>query len=411
MKYRYRAMKRDGTLDTGIIDAADTQGVVEQLRRKGMTPLAIDGGSRKKADAPAKSSQGGFFNSLRMIGTVPLKDKAVFFRQLATMIKAGVNLGSSMEILTEQTKNHKLKDAIRTVKRNVDGGFSLSSAMAAHSIFPPMSIPIIQAGEEGGTLDTSLERVADFLESQDALRKKIVSALTYPTAVMSFSVIVLYLMITVVVPKFAVVFDNLGVELPLVTRVMFNLGIWMSKNWFFFVSSVAAIIGSIIFMCRWKATKPLMDRIKLKLPVFGSLMFKAGMTRSARTLASLVHSGITILQALDMASRVSGNTVFENAFKTMEQAARKGAGLGDTARTLSIFPPMVAHMLRVGEETGQIDEMLNKVADWFEMELDEMIKRLTSILEPLLIVFVGGIVGVVAMAIFSPIVTAIQEML
>ncbi len=416
MKYRYKARTRDGTIDSGTIEAANTQSVVDQIRQKGMLPLSIEEVSQGRAVLSAarkkeKDPQGGIFNRLKKIGTVALKDKAVFFRQLATMIKAGVNLGASLDILSEQTKNYRLSDAIKTVKRSVDGGYSLSSAMAIHSVFPAMSISIIQAGEEGGTLDGSLERVADFLERQDALQKKIVSAITYPAVVMAFSMFVLYLLITVVMPKFATVFSNLSIELPFATRMMFSFGMWMARNWVIFISSVVFTVFSLSFLSRWKLTKPFMDRVKLRLPVFGDLIFKAGMARSTRTLASLTHSGIPILQALDMTSRVSGNAVFENAFKTIEQAARKGAGLGDTARTIKIFPPMVAHMLRVGEETGQVDEMLNKVADWFELELDEKIKRLTSILEPLLIVFVGGVVAIVALAIFSPIVTAIQEML
>lgn len=415
MKYRYKARAQGGKIESGVMEGSTVQSVVDQIRKKGMLPISIDKSEENKAitkqQAQTSGSSQGIIRRMKLIGTVPLKDKAVFFRQLATMIKAGVNIGASLNILAEQTKNLKLSDAISRVKKSVDGGNSLSSAMAVHSLFPPMSISIIQAGEEGGTLDGSLERVADFLERQDALQKKIVSAITYPAVVMAFSMFVLYLLITVVMPKFATVFTNLNIELPAVTRFMFSFGIWMADNWILFISSVITIIVSLSAIARWKVTKPYMDRVKLKLPVFGDLIFKADMARSTRTLASLTHSGIPILQALDMTSRISGNTVFENAFKSMEVAARKGAGLGDTARNINIFPPMVAHMLRVGEETGQVDEMLNKVADWFELELDEKIKRLTSILEPVLIVFVGGIVAIVALAIFSPIVTAIQEML
>ncbi|MCF4150382.1 type II secretion system F family protein [Dethiosulfovibrio sp. F2B] len=417
MKYRYKARASDGKIDVGVIEANDTRSVVAQIRKKGMLPVSIEegGGSVKDKDRSSGgsrfSSSEGLFGRLQRIGTVPLKDKAVFFRQLATMVRAGVNLGSSLDILAEQTKNKILTDGISKVKRMVDGGQSLSYSMGKLPVFPPLSISIIQAGEEGGSLDTSLERVADFLERQDALKKKIVSAVTYPAVVMAFSLFVLYLLITVVMPKFATVFTNLKIELPWATRTMFSFGLWMADNWVYFVLSVAGLVAATIFLARWGRTKPFMDRVKLKLPIFGDLIFRAGMARSTRTLASLTHSGIPILQALDMTSRIAGNTVFEGAFKVLERSVRKGAGLGETARNVKLFPPMVAHMLSVGEETGQVDEMLNKVADWFELELDEKIKRLTSILEPLLIVFVGGIVALVALAIFSPIVTAIQEML
>ncbi|EFC92297.1 type II secretion system protein [Dethiosulfovibrio peptidovorans DSM 11002] len=416
VKYRYKARTSKGKIEEGVLEAQETRAVVAQLRKMDMLPISIEEDRKAKKERPGEGttrsgSSEGIIARLRRIGTVPVKDKAVFFRQLATMVKAGVSLGASLDILSEQTKNKILGNGIVRVKKMVDGGNSLSQSMGRQSVFPPMSISIIQAGEEGGSLDVSLERVADFMERQDALKKKIVSAVTYPAVVMAFSLFVLYLLITVVMPKFATVFSNLNIELPWATRTMFSFGLWMASNWVIFMVSVVLFVSAIIFMARWRSTKPFMDRLKLKLPIFGDLVFRAGMARSTRTLASLTHSGIPILQALDMTSRIAGNVVFERAFKYLEQAARKGAGLGDSARNVKLFPPMVAHMLRVGEETGQVDEMLNKVADWFELELDEKIKRLTSILEPLLIVFVGGIVALVALAIFSPIVTAIQEML
>ncbi|PIE54981.1 MAG: secretion system protein [Dethiosulfovibrio peptidovorans] len=421
MKFNYRARRQDGSVETGNLDVADSAAAATILRQRGFLPLSIDAvkgsaaATRRTSASVLKKKKGSsdlsFMDKLSMIGTVPVKDKAVFFRQLATMIKAGVTIGGSLDILIEQTKNKRLAYAISQVKKEVDGGVSISRAMSTRSIFPPLAVSIIRAGEEGGSLDESMERVADFLERQNALQKKIVSASTYPAVVMFFALVVVVVLITVIMPKFSKVFKNLGVELPKMTKILFAVGIWSAENWPILLVATLILVGIIVFLARWTPTRPFMDRVKLRLPVFGGLLFQACIARTTRTLSSLTHSGIPILQALDMTGDVAGNVVFQTAFDDLEAAARKGRGLGETARGIKIFPPMVAHMLRVGEETGQVDDMLAKVADWFEMELDETIKRLTSILEPVLIVFVGVVVGAVAMAIFSPIVTAIQTML
>jgi len=401
--YRYRARNADGKAINGVISAYSQEQVVQQLRGQGLVPIAIT----QDQEAERES----LLEKMQKIGTVSLKDKAIMFRQLATMVSAGITLGSALDILAEQTRNKKLASAVRHVKRQVDSGVSLSNAMRSRKEFNTLMVSIVKAGEEGGVLDTSLDRLATFLERQDALKKKIYSAVTYPAVVMSFALIVVYILVTFIVPRFALVFNDMGVDLPTVTTITFNFALWMNEKWYVLLLGVLIFIVAVVILNRLEGTKPFMDRIKLKLPIVGGLMYEAIMARTNRTLSSLVEAGVPILMALEMTSGVAGNAVVASAYDELREAARRGQGLGETAAKSSVFPIMTAHMMTVGEQTGRLEEMLAKVADWFEMELDEKIKRLTSIIEPILIIFVGGIVALVASAIFLPIVGAIQAML
>jgi len=401
--FRYRARTADGRTVNGTISAYSQEQVVQQLRGQGLVPLVISADKEEH-----KLSLG---ERLQAIGTVPLKDKAVLFRQLTTMISAGITLGSALEILTQQTKNKKLALAVREVKRLVDSGISLSSAMRTRKEFNNLMVSIVRAGEEGGVLDKSLDRLATFLERQEALKKKIVSAVTYPAVVMSFAIGVVYILVTFIVPRFAQVFDGLGIDLPPVTTLTFKFALWMNKNWPFVLGGFVLFIVLVVVLNRNKNTKPYMDRLKLRLPLVGDIIYKAIMARTNRTLSSMVEAGVPILMALEMTAEVANNYVIGKAYEDLKEAARRGQALGETAANTKVFPLMTAHMITVGEQTGRLEEMLGKVADWFELELDEKIKRLSSIIEPVLIMFVGGVVAIVASAIFLPIVGAIQAML
>ena len=403
MRLKYKARNPKGDTVSGFMDADSQAQAAAIIRDRGLIPLSLEAatGARKLS----------FMDRLRMISTVSLKDRAVMFRQLATMISSGINLGSALEILGEQTKNQRLAASIREVKKQVDGGMSFSAAMRTQKAFSVLMVSIVRAGEEGGVLDSSLERLATFLEKQQELRSKIYSAVSYPAVVVTFALGVVYILITFIVPRFAQVFDSMGIELPAVTSVTFKFAVWMSEKWYLFLAGVVTFIVLIILFNRMKATKPIMDRIKLKLPVLGDIFYKTIMARTNRTLSALVEAGVPILMSLEMTSEVAGNYVVEKAYTDMREAARRGQALGETVARTKVFPIMVAHMITIGEQTGRLEEMLGKVADWFEQELDEKIKRLTAVIEPLLIIFVGGIVALVASAIFLPIVGAIQAML
>ncbi len=404
MEFKFKARSPEGKIVEGVIQGDSQDAAVASMRERGMMPITLTRSGREKGGD-------SFREILHRMGSVPLRDKVIFFRQLATMIKAGVTLGNALNILVDQTKNPRLADSIRRIKMAVDGGFSLSGALRTRAEFNTLMVSIVSAGEEGGKLDESLDRLATFLERQDELRRKIVSAVTYPAVVILFAVFILYILVTVVMPRFSQVFRGLNVPLPTLTIQVFNFSEWMAEFWY--IPLLAILLFGIVvsMLAKNKDTKPAMDAMKLKLPLVGDIFFKSAMARSNRTLASLVDSGVPILKSLEMTSEVTDNAVIGKAYTSLRDAARKGASLGDTAKNISVFPVMIAHMMKVGEETGQLETMLDKVAGWFEMELDEKIKRLTSILEPVLIIFVGGIVALVALAIFTPIVTAIQTMM
>ena len=404
MEFKFKARSPEGKIVEGVIQGDSQDAAVASMRERGMMPITLTRSGREKGGD-------SFREMLHRMGSVPLRDKVIFFRQLATMIKAGVTLGNALNILVDQTKNPRLADSIRRIKMAVDGGFSLSGALRTRAEFNTLMVSIVSAGEEGGKLDESLDRLATFLERQDELRRKIVSAVTYPAVVILFAVFILYILVTVVMPRFSQVFRGLNVPLPTLTIQVFNFSEWMAEFWYIPLLAIFLFGVVVSMLAKNKDTKPAMDAMKLRLPMVGDIFFKSAMARSNRTLASLVDSGVPILKSLEMTAEVTDNAVIGKAYTSLRDAARKGASLGDTAKNISVFPVMIAHMMKVGEETGQLETMLDKVAGWFEMELDEKIKRLTSILEPVLIIFVGGIVALVALAIFTPIVTAIQTMM
>ena len=403
MDFRYKARNAEGKIVKGQHSGQSQYQVVQWLREQNLVPISVTE-NRKGARVP-------ILDRIRMHLGVSLKDKAVLFRQMATLLGAGVVLGQALSVVSDQTKNVRLAHSMREVKRLVDSGNSLSSALRSRKEFSSLICSIIEAGEDGGMLDRSLERVAAFLERQDELRKKIVSAVTYPAAVSLFALLVLWILITVIVPKFAMAFRSLNVELPKITTLTFRFAIWLNEKWYIFMGGVLFFVLLVILLNRTKRTRPMMDALKLKLPLVGDIFYKSIMARSLRTLSSLLEAGIPVLNALEMAAGVANNAPVEKAFMGLRDAARKGRGLGETAKTMPIFPLMVAQMIVVGEETGKVDAMLNKVADWFESELDEKIKRLTSILEPALIIAVGLVVAMIASAIYLPIVGAIQALI
>ena len=403
MDFKYRARNAEGKTIKGTHAGQSQYHVVQWLRDQNMVPISVT----ENRGGPRVS----FLDRIRLHLGVSLKDKAVLFRQMATLLGAGVVLGNALSVVSDQTKNVRLARSMREVKRLVDSGNSLSASLRSRKEFSSLICSIIEAGEDGGMLDRSLERVATFLERQDELRKKIISAITYPAVVSLFALLVLWILITVIVPKFAMAFRSLNVELPKITTITFRFAIWLNEKWYIFLGGVLVFVLVVVTLNRIKKTKPMMDSLKLKLPLVGDIIYKTIMARALRTLSSLLEAGIPVLNALEMSAGVANNIPVEKAFMGLRDAARKGRGLGETAKTMPIFPLMVAQMIVVGEETGKVDAMLNKVADWFESELDEKVKRLTSILEPALIIAVGFVVAMIASAIYLPIVGAIQALI
>ena len=407
MNFRYRGRDTGGSVVEGQVEA-DNQGVaLDTLRQRGILVLSLSAG---RGGGVAPSSSMSLLDKLQRIGTVPAKTRMVFFRQFATMVKAGLSLTAALDIISDQEKSMIFKDVLLDVKGNIDRGVSLSQAMKQHKIFNVMMTSLVQAGEEGGLLDDSLDRVAGLLEKQAALVGKIKSAMFYPSFVILFAVAVVVVFIAFILPKFKQVFAGMHIDLPPLTQMLFGLGEYCENNWKIIVGVTFAVVAGLVWALKSPMTKPFMDRLKLKLPVIKTLVFKASMARSSQTLASLVSAGVPILRGLEMAEEVAGNDVIRAGFAELQASAKSGLNLGDAAKNAKVFPPLVCQMMRIGEETGHLDEMLERVAAWYDQELDEQIKAMTSLMEPVMIVIVGGIVAVIAIAIFGPITSVMSQM-
>lgn len=403
MAYSYRARSKEGKIIRGNLEACSEVEVIQWLKERSFYPIEI---------VKIRTSRGKILrDSLQIMPPVRLKDKAIFFRQLATMLQAGITLGSALDMIAKQTQNYRLSQAIRDIKIMVDKGASLHVAMATRKEFSNLMIAIARAGEEGGILESSLDRLATFLERQDELRKKILSASIYPAVVMCFALFVVLLLVTVIMPKFASVLANLNVQLPLPSKVILGFSIWLSCYWYLPLFIVLFLVLGIYILSRRKETKARLDALRLGLPLFGDIWKKTVLVRTFRTFAALVQAGVPILSALEMTGGVSGSVLVEDAFAQLADQAKRGVSLGEAAKKIAIIPPLPTYMMAIGEQTGRLEIMVDKVADWFEFELDEKIKCLTSILEPLLIVSVGGVVALVVFAVFMPIIGSIQGLL
>ena len=408
MNFRYKARAADGKIVEGFLEADNQGTVLDSLRQKGMLPLAVNQAGRGGTSANKRTMT--LFDKLQRIGTVPSKTKMVFFRQLATMVQAGLSLTTALDIAVEQEKNLIFRDSVNAVKNGIDQGLPMSQVMKQQPVFNLMMTSLVQAGEEGGILDNALNRVAILLEKQSALKSKIKSAMFYPSFVIFFAIAVVVVFIAFILPQFRQVFSGMKIELPPLTQAMFSFGEFCEREWPLIVGAVVAIVAAFIWLCSSKTTKPMMDAFKLKIPIIKGLIFKSVMARCTQTLASLVSAGVPILRGLEMAREVAGNALIAKGFDDLLEAARRGSNLGDAARGAKIFPAIVCQMIRIGEETGHLDDMLEKVAVWYDQELDEQIKAITSLMEPIMIIFVGSIVALIAMAIFGPMTSIMQQM-
>ena len=426
MNFKYRARAADGEMVEGYVDAQDQKSALDTLRSRGMIVINLNaqGGQASAAaltnTSTKKSSSSGGLSLKDMMnldighllsgGKVPIKALMVFFRQLATMENAGLSLSTSIDVIAGGEKNTTLRHALINIKNRLDRGMPLSQAMSQEKSFTPLIISLIEAGEEGGLLGQSLDQAAVLLEKQEQLRSKIRSAMFYPAFIMLFAVGILIFFFLFLVPKFEETFAALNIDLPQVTLIMFAIGNWFADNWYIIAGIIAGIIFFLHFLSTNKATKGIMDKIKLKIPVMKDLIMKASMARSSRTLSALTSAGVPIVRGLEMAEGTAGNVAVEEGYAALRQGVIRGISLGDSARQAKIFPVLVSQMMRIGEETGHLDNMLEKVAAWYDQELDEQVKATVSLLEPMLIVFVGGIIAIIATSIFAPITSAIVQL-
>jgi type IV pilus assembly protein PilC len=393
--FQYKVRDSQGRLLQGSLDGDNQALVATKLRQMGYTPITIE---QEKA--------GNLQRDLKIPGItdrVGGKDVAVFSRQFATMISSGLSLMRALHILHEQTENKQLATVVNEVRMDVEKGASLSQALARHpKVFTRLYVAMVRAGETGGVLDGVLVQLAGILEKQVELKRKIKSAMTYPVAVMCLVLMIVTAMLVFVVPTFEALYADLGGTLPLPTRILLTISGIVTK-WLpvIIVVEIAAVFG----FRKWLQSergRAIWDSFKLRVPVFGKLVHKTAMTRFSRTLAVLLRSGVPILEALEITSETVNNTVVAGAIKETQEAVKRGESIAAPLAAHPVFPPMVVQMLAVGEETGQVDEMLEKVADFYDQEIEATVDALTSLLEPLLIVVMGGAVGGMVVALYMP---------
>src|SRR5215217_5298 len=391
--YTYRALDKEGEIIQDKLEGSGTMAVAHELRQQGL--LVID----------VKEQSTGQKDILEPFKRIKLGDLVVFSRQLATMINAGLPIVRALYVLSEQTENPKLKDVVVAVRKDVEAGSSLSEALGKHpKVFSRLYTEMVKAGEIGGMLDDVLLRVADQLERDQDLRRKVKSAMTYPIIVLVLAILAASFMLMFIVPVFAGLFEDLGGTLPLPTRITMAISDILTSIFGVFVYAGMAL--AVVMFLRWKKSengRKVWGRAVLRIPAkIGDVVKKATLARFARTFATLSAAGVPILQAIEITATSSGNWVVEKALLKSRDAIREGIPLYKPLEEEPIFPPMVTRMIAVGEETGDVDGMLTKIAEFYESEVDAAVKALTSIIEPLMIVVVGGIVGAIVISMYLP---------
>lgn len=393
--FSYTARDKAGKVVKGTLIAMDRTAASATLLEKNLVPILIkDGGSGNKGFSLPK---------LKFGQKIKLTDKVVFTRQLATMVNAGVPLGRALNILKDQTASKPFQAIISDVAKQVEGGTSLASAMSSHhEVFSDIFINMVAAGETGGILDEVLERLADQQEKDAQIVGKVRGAMIYP-AVITFAALAAFVfLMTVIVPKLGAIFEGMGTELPVYTRVMLGISNGLTKNGIWIAIAAGAIGTLVLRYIKTPNGKQQFDTLLLKLPVFGKIVAKVNLARFARTLGSLVASGIPILEALGATASAIGNSVYKNAITSVAQEVKNGKSISEPLRNITEFPPIVSQMIAVGEETGQLDQILVKLASFYEKEVDTVVEGITSIIEPILIILIGVIVGFVIVSVFGP---------
>jgi type IV pilus assembly protein PilC len=390
--YVFKAMDLAGVKARGELEADSKQAVSDQLKQRGLIVLEI-------ADKHASREI-----ELSFMKSVKANELAVFSRQLSTMISSGMSILRALYVLEEQTEGKFLKETLVAVRKDVEAGISLSDAMARHpKVFNPLFVAMTQAGEAGGVLEGSLMRVADQLEKDASLRRQIKSAMVYPTLVIIFAIGVMMALVAFLVPVFEGVFKQFGGELPSITKVSVFMshavtGYW----WLIFLLAGAAVFAFL----KWKSSswgRPQWDHFRLHIPMkIGTIVQQVAVARWSRTLASLTSAGVPLLQALEITGRTGGNVAVEEAMDGVIASVKRGGTIAAPLAQAPIFPEMVTHMVGVGEETGALDAMLDRVAEFYEEQVEASVKALTSILEPIMIIVIGGIVGFIVISMYLP---------
>ena len=393
-EYVVKARARNGSLVESKMKVISEAEALAKVRQQGMTPIAVELSGR------------GMNKEIRLRKPrVKMKDMAIFTRQFATMLSSGLPILRCLSILSEQTESDRLSDLLIEVRDQVEKGDSLSGALARHQEFPPLMVSMVRAGEVGGFLDATMLQIAESIEADVKLRGKIKAALTYPIAVAVLAVLIVTGMLIFIVPVFAGLFSEFGGELPLPTRILV-MASELVTNPLFFVPFLALIIGTSWWYRKNKnrpRVKRVMDPLRFKIPVFGKLFQKVALARFTRNFSTLLHAGVPILTTLDIVGETSGNVIIMDAIAEVKDSVRDGTGIAKPLTDHSIFPEMVVQMIAVGEDTGALDAMLSKIADFYDQEVEATTESLMALLEPIMIMFLGGLVGAMIVAMYMPI--------
>ncbi len=394
--YTYVGRSRGGKLLQGDLMAASKSEAIAALRKQQILVTTVEEKAEKKR--------------LFGRGKVKQKELGVFTRQLSFMIDAGLPLNQALEILGSQSENKALQKTLFEVRQAIEGGSGFSEALGAHpQVFSELYTNMVAAGETGGILDMILGRLATYIEKLVKLRRAIKSALVYPVSVIVIAIGVVILILWQVIPTFAKLFTGLGRSLPAPTQITIDISNFVANYILFIVGGIVAVVWGVRFYYSTKGGRKVIDTLLLRLPVLGIVLRKIAIARFCRTLGTLVSSGVPILDALDITARTAGNTVIEEAVMEARVAVESGKTLSEPLRDTEVFPPMVVHMISVGEQTGELDAMVNKVADFYEEEVDAAVADLLSLLEPLIIIFLGATVGWIVVSMYLPIFSLISE--
>jgi len=399
--FAFRAVDLAGVAARGEMDASSKSVVSDQLRQRGLIVLDI---SEKRESLKVESI-------LQRFKSVNLRALAVFSRQFATLIASGMPMLRCLYTLEQQTQDEMLRNAIIAVRENVESGSSIAQAMESQpGVFDPLYRSVVKAGEDSGRLEEALDRIASQLERLDALRRQVKSAMMYPAVVFTLALVVMIVVVAVIVPVFVGIFNQLalsnpevGTSLPIMTQITVSVSDFVTHQWYLLLGGIA--LGSYAFI-RWKKSdrgRLQWDHFKIRIPRIGDVVQKIALARWSRTFAGMVASGVPILQAIEISGGTAGNAVINEAMGQVYASVKRGGSLAGPMATHAIFPPMVEHMVSVGEESGQLETMLAKIADFYEAEVDARIKSLTALIEPLMIIFVGGVVGFIVISMYLPI--------
>jgi len=394
--FGYKVRSPQGNVLTGTIEAREQRMVIDRLRHQRFIVLEI-GEIKKSASKDLLDS----INFLKK--RVKQKDLVLFSRQLSTLIGAGVPIVQGLTILVEQIENPAFKKVITSVREDIESGTSITEALSRHpTVFSELYVNMVKAGELGGILDIILERLSAYQESAAALRGKIKSAMVYPAVIALVAGGVTTFLMVVVVPMFVKIFQQVGAELPLPTQILLMLSNFLKRYLVFLIIGLIAFVVGLRQYYKTEAGSMYIDTLLLRLPLFGPLLRKVAVAKFTRTFGTLVKSGVPILQALETVAKTSGNRVVEKAVLAAKDAIREGERISDPLKASGVFPPMVTQMISVGEETGNLDAMLSKIAEFYEQEVDAAVSGLTSLIEPVVVVFMGVIIGAIAVAMYMP---------